>query len=133
MKIFFGNNCFVFCEQLTDFGLSNVGLINSTDDVSGPVVSGTSLLGDNKTQSSLSSPPPSPSMSATETQQERHKNHSVVGQLHTIWHPIFFWEMDIVYQRIGGLLMIFDNILNRNIPWPTVPDEMSPDAQDLID
>ena len=28
--------------------------------------------------------------------------------------------------------MIFDNILNRNIPWPAVPDEMSPDAQDLI-
>ncbi|XLS58218.1 hypothetical protein HN51_007973, partial [Arachis hypogaea] len=28
---------------------------------------------------------------------------------------------------------IFDNILNRNIPWPAVPEEMSPEAQDLID
>ncbi|KAL6572687.1 hypothetical protein OROMI_013645 [Orobanche minor] len=28
---------------------------------------------------------------------------------------------------------IFDNILNRKIPWPAVPDEMSCEAQDLID
>ncbi|KAJ0096779.1 hypothetical protein Patl1_28067 [Pistacia atlantica] len=28
---------------------------------------------------------------------------------------------------------IFDNIPNRKIPWPTVPDEMSAEAQDLID
>ncbi|RYR36479.1 hypothetical protein Ahy_A09g041444 isoform B [Arachis hypogaea] len=28
---------------------------------------------------------------------------------------------------------IFDNILNRKIPWPAVPEEMSPEAQDLID
>ncbi|CAI9273022.1 unnamed protein product [Lactuca saligna] len=106
-------------SELTDFGLSKVGLINSTDDVSGPAVSGTSLLGDNRTQSSLSSPPPSPSMSATETQQERHKNRSAVGQLQTIWHPRIFWEMDMVYQQIGEHpQMIFDNILNRNIPWP---------------
>ncbi|GKB65144.1 probable serine/threonine protein kinase IREH1 isoform X2 [Tanacetum coccineum] len=52
--------------KLTDFGLSKVGLINSTDDLSGPA-------------------------------------------------------------------MIFDNILNRNIPWPAVPEEMSHGAQDLID
>lgn len=29
--------------------------------------------------------------------------------------------------------MIFDNILNRKIPWPRVPDEMSTEAHDLID
>ncbi|MBA0800924.1 hypothetical protein Gohar_011329 [Gossypium harknessii] len=28
---------------------------------------------------------------------------------------------------------IFDNILNRKIPWPRVPEEMSLEAQDLID
>ncbi|KAK8685215.1 hypothetical protein V6N13_041221 [Hibiscus sabdariffa] len=28
---------------------------------------------------------------------------------------------------------IFDNILNRKIPWPSLPDEMSLEAQDLID
>ncbi|CAI5480077.1 unnamed protein product [Closterium sp. Yama58-4] len=29
--------------------------------------------------------------------------------------------------------IIFDNILNRDIPWPEVPDEMSYEAMDLID
>jgi serine/threonine protein kinase len=33
---------------LTDFGLSKVGLINSTDDLSGPAVSGTSLYGEDE-------------------------------------------------------------------------------------
>jgi serine/threonine protein kinase len=28
--------------------------------------------------------------------------------------------------------VIFDNILNRNIPWPHVPEDMSHEAQDLI-
>ncbi|RYR36481.1 hypothetical protein Ahy_A09g041444 isoform C [Arachis hypogaea] len=32
-----------------------------------------------------------------------------------------------------GVQTIFDNILNRKIPWPAVPEEMSPEAQDLID
>lgn len=56
--------------QLTDFGLSKVGLINSTvtDDLSGPAVSGTSLLGEHESQSSVS-----------ESQQERRKNRSAVG------------------------------------------------------
>ena len=29
--------------------------------------------------------------------------------------------------------VIFDNILNRNIPWPGVPEYMSEEAMDLID
>lgn len=29
--------------------------------------------------------------------------------------------------------IIFDNILNRKIPWPAVPDDMSYEAKDLID
>ncbi|KAK8685214.1 hypothetical protein V6N13_041220 [Hibiscus sabdariffa] len=54
--------------KLTDFGLSKVGLINSTDDLSGPAVSGTSLLDDEQ-----------PQLSATEHQQERRKKRSAVG------------------------------------------------------
>nr|KAJ0198136.1 hypothetical protein LSAT_V11C700375900 [Lactuca sativa] len=65
--------------KLTDFGLSKVGLINSTNDLFGPTVSDTSILGDNETQLSLSSPSPSPSLSATETQQKRRKNRFAVG------------------------------------------------------
>ncbi|RRT72192.1 hypothetical protein B296_00034761, partial [Ensete ventricosum] len=38
----------LFLLQLTDFGLSRVGLINSTDDLSGPDVSGSVLLGDDE-------------------------------------------------------------------------------------
>ena len=34
--------------QLTDFGLSKVGLINSTDDLTGPDVSGSVLLGNDE-------------------------------------------------------------------------------------
>nr|KAJ0218343.1 hypothetical protein LSAT_V11C300147380 [Lactuca sativa] len=55
--------------------------INSTDNLFGPAVSGTSLLGDNETQLSLSSPSPSSSLSATETQQKRCKNRFAVGTL----------------------------------------------------
>lgn len=60
-----------FCipsEQLTDFGLSKVGLINSTDDLSGPAVSSTSLLGEDEHELSLS-----------EQQRESRKKRSAVG------------------------------------------------------
>lgn len=57
----------ILSEQLTDFGLSKVGLINSTD-LSGPAVSGTSMLGDDE-----------PQLSTSEHQQERRKKRSAVG------------------------------------------------------
>lgn len=34
---------------------------------------------------------------------------------------------------IGCLQIIFDNIMNREIPWPQVPEELSFEAYDLID
>jgi serine/threonine protein kinase len=37
---------------LTDFGLSKVGLINSTDDLSGPAVDGASFYGEDEPQMS---------------------------------------------------------------------------------
>lgn len=49
----------------------------------------------------------------------------------------FLWYPNLVVLFIMGFLFlvqtIFDNILNRNIPWPNVPEEMSPEAADLID
>ncbi|KAG5602199.1 hypothetical protein H5410_033569 [Solanum commersonii] len=54
--------------KLTDFGLSKVGLINSTDDLSGPAVSGTSMMEDDESQ-----------LSASEHQEERRKKRSAVG------------------------------------------------------
>nr|KAJ0199448.1 hypothetical protein LSAT_V11C600319030 [Lactuca sativa] len=110
---------------LTDFGLSKVGLINSIDNLSGPAVSGTSLLGDNETHSSLSSP--SPSLSSTETQQERRKNRSAVGTPYYLASEILlgtgndWWSVGVIlFELIVGIppsnaehpQMIFDNILN---------------------
>lgn len=53
---------------MTDFGLSRVGLINSTDDLSGPAVSGTSMMEDDESH-----------LSASEHQQERRNKRSAVG------------------------------------------------------
>lgn len=76
--------------QLTDFGLSKVGLINSTDDLSAPSYNGTGLLGDEEAKTPHSS------------KREQRQKHSVVGTpdylapeillgmghgLHYIWWP----------------------------------------------
>ncbi|CAK7349551.1 unnamed protein product [Dovyalis caffra] len=159
--------------KLTDFGLSKVGLINSTDDLSGPAVSGTSMLVDDE-----------PELSTSEHQRERRKKRSAVGTPDYLAPEILlgtghgttadWWSVGVVlFELIVGIppfnaehpqvpllpdcpyaelasiymadmgqgwlqncfkhLIIFDNILNRNIPWPRVPEEMSPEAQDLID
>ncbi|XP_002533426.2 probable serine/threonine protein kinase IREH1 isoform X1 [Ricinus communis] len=127
--------------KLTDFGLSKVGLINSTDDLSGPAVSGTSMLEDDE-----------PQLSASEHQRERRKKRSAVGTPDYLAPEILlgtghgttadWWSVGVIlFELIVGIppfnaehpQIIFDNILNRKIPWPRVPEEMSPEAQDLID
>ncbi|KAL2249717.1 UNVERIFIED_CONTAM: putative serine/threonine protein kinase IRE4 [Sesamum indicum] len=42
-------------------------------------------------------------------------------------------ERNILITVRNPFVNIFDNILNRKIPWPVVPNEMSYEAQDLID
>lgn len=127
--------------KLTDFGLSKVGLINSTDDLSGPAVSGSSLFEEDQ-----------PQLSASEKQQERRKKRSAVGTPDYLAPEILlgtghgatadWWSVGVIlFELIVGIppfnaehpQIIFDNILNRNIPWPRVPEEMSYEAQDLID
>ncbi|XP_061362632.1 LOW QUALITY PROTEIN: probable serine/threonine protein kinase IREH1 [Gastrolobium bilobum] len=127
--------------KLTDFGLSKVGLINSTDDLSGPAVSGTSLLGEDE-----------PDIITSEDQRERRKKRSAVGTPDYLAPEILlgtghgytadWWSVGVIlFELLVGIppfnaehpQTIFDNILNRKIPWPTVPEEMSPEAQDLID
>ncbi|WRX17754.1 Protein kinase domain - like 10 [Theobroma cacao] len=127
--------------KLTDFGLSKVGLINSTDDLSGPAVSGTSLLDDEQ-----------PQLSASEHQQERRKKRSAVGTPDYLAPEILlgtghgatadWWSVGVIlFELIVGIppfnaehpQTIFDNILNRKIPWPRVSEEMSLEAKDLID
>ncbi|XP_019436737.1 PREDICTED: probable serine/threonine protein kinase IREH1 isoform X1 [Lupinus angustifolius] len=127
--------------KLTDFGLSKVGLINSTDDLSGPAVSGTSLLGEDE-----------PHLSTSEHKRELRKNRSAVGTPDYLAPEILlgtghgytadWWSVGVIlFELLVGHppfnaehpQSIFDNILNRKIPWPAVPEEMSPEAQDLID
>ncbi|CAN6287072.1 unnamed protein product [Urochloa humidicola] len=128
--------------KLTDFGLSKVGLINSTDDLSGPAVSGASLYGDDE-----------PQMSELEQMDHkaRRQNRSAVGTPDYLAPEILlgtghgcsadWWSVGVIlFELIVGIppfnaehpQTIFDNILNRKIPWPHVPEEMSVEAQDLI-
>ncbi|VFQ67759.1 unnamed protein product [Cuscuta campestris] len=127
--------------KLTDFGLSKVGLINSTDDLSGPAVSGTSIMDEDESQ-----------LSSSEPQHERPKKRSAVGTPDYLAPEILlgtghgftadWWSVGVIlFELIVGIppfnaehpQEIFDNILNRKIPWPLVPEEMSAEAQDLID
>ncbi|KAJ6846826.1 putative serine/threonine protein kinase IREH1 [Iris pallida] len=129
--------------KLTDFGLSKVGLINSTDDLSGPAVSGTSLLGEDE---------PQVSVSEHLNQRKRRKKRSAVGTPDYLAPEILlgtghgtsadWWSVGVIlFELIVGIppfnaehpQTIFDNILNRKIPWPGVPEEMSFEAFDLID
>ncbi|EOA29736.1 hypothetical protein CARUB_v10012823mg [Capsella rubella] len=127
--------------KLTDFGLSKVGLINSTDDLAGPAVSGTSLLDEDDSR-----------LAASEDQLERRKKRSAVGTPDYLAPEILlgtghgatadWWSVGIIlFELIVGIppfnaehpQQIFDNILNRKIPWPHVPEEMSAEAHDIID
>ncbi|KAJ6418631.1 hypothetical protein OIU84_001907 [Salix udensis] len=127
--------------KLTDFGLSKVGLINSTNDLSGPAVSGTSMLVDDE-----------PQLPTSEHQQERRKKRSAVGTPDYLAPEILlgtghgttadWWSVGVIlFELIVGIppfnaehpQTIFDNILNCKIPWPRVPEAISPEAQDLID
>ncbi|KAI4329982.1 hypothetical protein MLD38_028300 [Melastoma candidum] len=125
--------------KLTDFGLSKVGLINSTD-LSGPGVSRASILEED------------PMLSTPENPSDRRKKRSAVGTPDYLAPEILlgtghgttadWWSVGVIlFELIVGIppfnaehpQTIFDNILNRNIPWPRVPQDMSHEAQDLID
>jgi len=120
--------------KLTDFGLSRLGLVENPkmqkeDGVDDFLVSG-------------STPPVNPSID---------ENHRVVGTpdylspeaLLGIGHgkPVDWWALGtILFEFLTGVPpfndetpeQIFQNILNRDIPWPKIPDEMSYVAHDLI-
>ncbi|CAA0836706.1 Probable serine/threonine protein kinase IRE [Striga hermonthica] len=123
--------------KLTDFGLSKVGLINSTDDLSGP----SAVLGDDKPKGSVHS----------SQKREQRKKHSVVGTPDYLAPEILlgmghgatadWWSVGVIlFELLVGIppfnaenpQQIFNNIINRDIPWPKVPEEMSLEAYDLL-
>ncbi|KAJ8752847.1 hypothetical protein K2173_008582 [Erythroxylum novogranatense] len=124
--------------KLTDFGLSKVGLIKSTDDLSGPSLGSSGFLADEpKSQSS--------------SRREQRQKHEVVGTpdylapeiLLGMGHGVTadWWSVGVIlFELLLGIppfnaetpQQIFDNIMNRDIPWPKVPDEISYEAYDLI-
>ncbi|XP_022768935.1 probable serine/threonine protein kinase IRE4 isoform X9 [Durio zibethinus] len=122
--------------KLTDFGLSKIGLINNTIELSGPETTGNTSLDACNLQSQ---------------QIEGRSRHSAVGTPDYLAPEILlgtehgyaadWWSVGIIlFEFITGIPpftaehpeIIFDNILNRKIPWPSVPSEMSYEAQDLI-
>ncbi|XP_059279154.1 probable serine/threonine protein kinase IRE4 [Lycium ferocissimum] len=123
--------------KLTDFGLSKIGLMNSTDDLSGPDTKD-AVLPDVGSQQD-------PDISGK-------SQRSAVGTPDYLAPEILlgtehgsaadWWSVGIIlFELITGVPpfnaehpeVIFDNILNKQIPWPSVPEEMSFEAQDLID
>ncbi|KAJ0024658.1 hypothetical protein Pint_08928 [Pistacia integerrima] len=122
--------------KLTDFGLSKIGLINNTIDLSGPGTDGTMSLDSHNPDGQ---------------QTEDRNQNSAVGTPDYLAPEILlgtehgyaadWWSVGIIlFEFITGIPpftaerpeIIFDNILNRKIPWPHVPDDMSFEAQDLI-
>ncbi|KAJ0229603.1 serine/threonine protein kinase IRE4 [Hirschfeldia incana] len=122
--------------KLTDFGLSKIGLINNTIDLSGP------------------EPDASPRKSSRHFQKSKEEErirHSAVGTPDYLAPEILlgtehgyaadWWSVGIIlFELITGIPpftaarpeIIFDNILNGKMPWPDVPGQMSYEAQDLI-
>lgn len=122
--------------KLTDFGLSKIGLINNTIDLSGPETDGIM---------------PSDAHCPEYQQTDNRNRHSAVGTPDYLAPEILlgtehgyaadWWSVGIIlFEFITGIPpftaespeIIFDNILNRKIPWPCVPSDMSFEAQDLI-
>ncbi|KAL7155261.1 hypothetical protein ABFS83_03G063100 [Erythranthe nasuta] len=122
--------------KLTDFGLSKIGLMNCTTELSTQETEKNYVVDTNgqlntDTADSHRSAVGTPDYLAPEI---------LLGSEHG--YASDWWSVGIIlFEFITGVPPfnaehpenIFDNILNRKIPWPSVPTEMSYDTQNLID
>ncbi|XP_042508943.1 probable serine/threonine protein kinase IRE4 isoform X2 [Macadamia integrifolia] len=126
--------------KLTDFGLSKIGLMNSTVDLSGSGINETTLSNSHDLHTSFE-----------HAQQPEKSRESAIGTPDYLAPEILlgtdhgyaadWWSVGIIlFELITGIPpfnaerpeIIFENILNGKIPWPSVPSDMSFEAQDLI-
>ncbi|KAL8130848.1 hypothetical protein AgCh_006964 [Apium graveolens] len=123
--------------KLTDFGLSKIGLMNRTSDLSGFETNG--LAPTNANSDKIKKGADRSQQSAVGT-PDYLAPEILLGSKHG--YAADWWSVGIIlFELITGippftgehLEIIFENILNRTIPWPPVPKDMSPEAQDLID
>ncbi|KAI3969827.1 hypothetical protein MKX01_038295 [Papaver californicum] len=129
-------------ELLTDFGLSKIGLINSTVDLSGSETNETSPIDTEDMHTSFEHT----------AQTEEITKRSAVGTPDYLAPEILlgtqhgyaadWWSVGVIlFELISGTPpfnaecpeSIFPNILNQKIPWPAVPIDMSFEARDLIE
>ncbi|GMH01985.1 hypothetical protein Nepgr_003824 [Nepenthes gracilis] len=127
--------------KLTDFGLSKVGLINSTNDWSGPSTSSNAFLDDDKTDSTTQH----------SSRRELLRKPSVVGTPDDLAPEILlgmghgatadWWFVGVIlFELLVGIppfnaesqQQIFNNIMNQGIHRPKIPEEMSYETSDLI-
>ncbi|PIN08864.1 Microtubule-associated serine/threonine kinase [Handroanthus impetiginosus] len=121
--------------KLTDFGLSKIGLMNCTTELSTQEVEKNDVL---DTHGHLNTDTVESHRSAVGT-PDYLAPEILLGTEHG--YAADWWSVGIIlFELITGIPPfnadhpenIFDNILNRKIPWPSVPNEMSHEAQDLI-
>lgn len=122
--------------KLTDFGLSKIGLMNSTGDLTRPDSDEVIVSNDHHHDNEWS---------------VDRKERSAVGTPDYLAPEILlgtehgyaadWWSVGVIlFELVTGTPpfnsdhpeKIFYNILNAKIPWPSIPDEMSHEAQDMI-
>ncbi|KAJ3703414.1 hypothetical protein LUZ61_007119 [Rhynchospora tenuis] len=117
--------------KLTDFGLSKIGLMASSINLSDSKMVTPRSKTDRTKKRRRCSAVGTPDYLAPEI---------LLGTEHD--YAADWWSVGIIlFELITGIPpfsartpeMIFDNILNRRIPWPDVPNDMSHEAKDLID
>ncbi|XP_078441696.1 protein kinase superfamily protein isoform X2 [Wolffia australiana] len=128
--------------KLTDFGLSKIGLLNKAVDLSGSGSSNSILLdpGNMHESREYSSKEPNESRHSAVGTPDYLAPEILLGTEHG--HAADWWSVGIIlFEFITGIPpfsaelpeRIFENILNRKIPLPEVPEEMSFEAKDLIE